>query len=333
MLPIALDAMGGDHAPDEIVRGGVEACNRDGLKVILVGNPTAINRCLHCQHPGLSIVPASQTIGFEESPTKAVMSKPDSSIMVGLRLVKEGKASAFVSAGSTGAIVCAAFFVLGTIEGVERPALSLIYHTPSGPSLLLDVGANADCRPEFLLQFAYLGSLYMKNVLGIAEPSIGLLNNGEEPGKGNKLVRESYKLLQSSSLNFIGNVEGKDLFKGLARVVVTDGFTGNVVLKASEGFGEALFEQFVRQLKDGLKYRWAGFLLAPLLRSFKRRVDYSEHGGAPLLGVKGNVIVAHGRSRAQAIRNALKLASRMVEQGLPQALERGGLDVSAGISR
>jgi len=333
MLSIALDAMGGDHAPDEIVKGAVEASARYGIEVVLVGDPEAIERHLPRSRPRPSVVPASQTIGFEESPAKAVLNKPDSSIMVGLRLVKEGKAAAFVSAGSTGAVVCAALFLLGTIEGIERPALCLIYSTPSGPSLLLDIGANADCRPEFLLQFAYLGSLYMKNVLGIPNPTVGILSNGEEAGKGNRLVRESYKLLKSSPLNFLGNVEGKDLFRGTARVVVTDGFTGNVVLKANEGFGEALFEQFAGQLKDGLKYRWAAFLLAPLLRAFKRRVDYSEYGGAPLLGVRGNVVVAHGRSRAPAIGNALRLACRMVEQGLPQALEGGGLNVSAGIGR
>jgi glycerol-3-phosphate acyltransferase PlsX len=206
------------------------------------------------------------------------------------------------------------------MRGVDRPALGLLYHTLSGRAILLDIGANTDCRPEFLLQFAHLGKLYMQRVLNIPKPRIALLSTGEEEGKGSKLVRQGYQLLKEKEGNFIGNIEGKDLFQGMAEVVVTDGFTGNVLLKASEGLGEAFLAQIARPFQKDLKYSLVSLLLSPVIRAFKKRLDYNEYGGVPLLGVKGNVIIAHGRSKAKAIRSALRLANQMVEQKMPSLL-------------
>ncbi|MEK7848590.1 MAG: phosphate acyltransferase PlsX, partial [Chloroflexota bacterium] len=287
MKPIALDAMGGDHAPQEIVLGAVAAA-REGRAVALVGRAEAV--VPHLKATGyrgdlISLIDAPEVGESHEPPLKAIRSKPQSSIAVGVGLVKDGAAAAFVSAGSTGAVVATALLLLGKMEGVDRPALGILYGTRNGTALLLDVGANADCRPEFLAQFAHLGNLYMERVLGRARPRIGLLNNGEEEGKGNQLTRNSYALLKESPLNFVGNVEAKDIFLGVADVVVTDGFTGNMVLKANEGFGENLFWHLSNTLQSGLHLRLLGLLLRPTLGTFKRKVDYSEYGGAPLLGV------------------------------------------------
>ncbi|MEK7281731.1 MAG: phosphate acyltransferase PlsX [Chloroflexota bacterium] len=325
MLPIALDAMGGDHAPQEIVQGAVAAVQEAGLNVLLVGRQEEMEACLSSPlPPRLTLVHAPDVIGFDESPTQAVQQKPLSSISVGLRLVAEGNASAFVSAGATGAVLSGAFLQLGTLEGIERPALSVYYSIPGGgPCLLLDVGANADCRPSFLLQFARLGCRYMERVQGIQRPTVGLLSNGTEEGKGSRLVKESYALLQQSELNFVGNAEGTDLYTGHVQVMVTDGFTGNVLLKATEGLAETLLGQLAQVVKNGLKYPEAKSFMATTLEAFKQRMDYSEYGGAVLLGVRGNVVVAHGRSRARAVGNALRLAQQMVVQGMPQTLIGG----------
>jgi len=322
---IALDAMGGDHAPGEVVKGALEASGEDGMELLLVGPREALTPCLSGRSNGLTIVPASQVIDPRAPPVQAVQARPDSSMMVGMRLLKAGEAQAFVSAGPTGALLASALLVLGRLPGVARPALGVLYNTPSGPALILDVGANPDCRPLFLLHFAQLGHRYMQGVWGVKEPRIGLLSNGEEEGKGNRLVREAYPLLQGSGLNFIGNVEGKDLFSGLAQVVVTDGFTGNVLLKGNEGFGEAIFRELGRTLRGRLLLRPLGLLLRPVLQELRRKIDYNEFGGAPLLGVRGYVFAAHGRSRARAFKNALLLARRSVGQGqLESLLEVGG---------
>lgn len=318
--PIALDAMGGDYAPSEIIKGAIEAVKKDKLNILLVGNESVIRPHLSFYYPDISIVHAPEVIDFQEMPVKAIRQKPNSSIVVGIKLLKEGEVSAFVSAGATGAIVSASLFILGRIEGIERPALGLPYRTLSGPAILLDIGANSDCRPEFLLQFAYLGKIYMQRVLNIPQPRIAILNIGEEEGKGNKLVRESFKLLKENEPYFIGNIEGKDIFAGKAEVIVTDGFTGNVLLKAGEGFGEAFLLSLYRFLRKDLKLGFLSLLFSPAIKSFKKQLDYNEYGGAPLLGVKGNVIIAHGRSKARAIRSALNLAQRMIDQGMPSIL-------------
>jgi len=311
--------MGGDHAPGEIVRGALQA-RAEGVGVVLVGREADISPYLPANREGLSLVPASDVIGSHEPPVEALRLKPQSSIRVGLELVKKGEAQAFVSAGSTGAVVAAAILVLGNLPGVERPALGLSYATPSGPAILVDVGANADCRPQFLLQFARLGARYMERVWGIASPRVALLSSGEEEEKGNRLVRETYGLLKKSGLNFTGSVEGNDLLRGVAEVVVADGFTGNVLIKATEGFGEAIYGELRRALTSRFYFRPLALLLRLALKEVVRKMDYNEYGGAPLLGVQGNVFVAHGRSKALAIKNALLLAHRVVSQGVLEAL-------------
>jgi glycerol-3-phosphate acyltransferase PlsX len=311
--------MGGDNAPRETVRGALEA-REEGVGVVLVGREADVSPHLPANLDGLSLVQASQVIDSHEPPVKAVRLKPHSSIRVGLGLVKSGEAQAFVSAGSTGAVVAGALLVLGRLPGLERPALGLPYATPSGPAILLDVGANADCRPLFLLQFGHLGARYMQRVWGIASPRIALLSSGEEEEKGNRLVRETYSLLKKSGLNFTGNLEGKDLLRGLAEVVVSDGFTGNVILKATEGFGEAIYDELRNALTRRVYLRPLALLLRPALKEVVRKMDYNEYGGAPLLGVQGNVFVAHGRSKALAIKNALLLAHRVVSQEVLETL-------------
>lgn len=302
-LPIAVDAMGGDYAPGDVVRGAVGAA-RDGVPVVLVGQAEAVRPLLHEMDCELPVVPASQVIDFHESPAQAVQEKPDSSIVVGVALVKQGKASAFVSAGHSGAVVAASLFILGRQEGIERPALGVLYPTPNGRSVLfLDVGATVDPRPQHLVQFAWLGSAYMEKTIGVSRPRIGLMSNGEEESKGSRLVKEAHQLLKEAGLNFVGNVEGGDILRDKADVIVTDGFTGNVVLKAGEGFGEVVIQQVGKALSKRRRFHAA-------LRLFYRAVDYSEFGGAPLLGVNGNIVVAHGRSHAPAIENAIKVAQR-----------------------
>ncbi|MBI4289543.1 MAG: phosphate acyltransferase PlsX [Chloroflexi bacterium] len=322
-MKIAIDAMGGDHAPGEIIKGAVEAAREYGIEVVLVGQKGAIQPRLDA-FKGLdsrvSIVDAPEVVGFDEHPAQAVRTKQGSSIVVGMKLLRTKGVSAFVSAGHTGAMVCAALLVLGKLPGIQRPALGALIKTQSSPVLLLDIGANADCRPAYLVQFGYLGTIYMNRVWGVANPRVGLLSNGEEEIKGNVLVRSTHQVLKQAKLNFVGNVEGRDIHRQVADVIVTDGFTGNVALKASEGMAEVIVGALTRVLKSKVQYRMAGLLLRPALRAVGKQVDYSEYGGAPLLGVRGNVVVAHGRSQAKAIKNAIRLAKQTVDQGLPQAM-------------
>ena len=324
---ITVDAAGGEYAPREIIKGAVKAIEEYKVDVALVGRRTILQMLArrYLKKPGLTIVEASQVIEPCEPPMKAVRSKPDSSIVVGINLVKEGAASAFVSAGNSGAVMGAALLNLGKIEGVERSAIgSFINIIPSAPTLLIDAGANVDCRPEHLVWFAHLGSVYVREILGISSPRVGLLNNGEEETKGNRLVQQSYQLLKKTKLNFVGNVEGQDILKKAADVIVADGFTGNIVLKTIEGMsdnwlyslGQAgqIFSKAYRLPAQAL-HRDIG------MDSWAKRLDYQEHGGACLLGVKGNVIMAHGRSQAKAIKNAIGLAKRTVERGIAQIIK------------
>jgi len=317
---IAVDANGGEYAPREIVKGAIKAAQEYEVDIALVGRKPILHVLAshYSKKPGVTIVDASQVIELHEPPIKAIRSKKDSSIVVGINLVRDGTASAFVSAGNTGAIVCAALFNLGKTDGTERPALgSIINITPSAPALLIDAGANADCRPSYLLQFAQLGSIYAKRVLDIDSPRVGLLSTGEEETKGNRLIQESYKLLQKANLNFIGNVEGQDLSKRKADVIVTDGFTGNIVIKTIEGLSDT-FLSSMRQVGQ----TFSSALLRDIgLGSLARRIDYQEYGGACLLGVNGNVIIAHGRSQAKAIKNAIGLAKRTADQGIWQIIK------------
>ena len=318
MIKIALDAMGGDHAPREVVRGAAKALREHELELVLVGPGDILPRELKkykSDRSRISIYEANDVVTMEDNPTSAMRRKKDSSIAAGMNLLHSGQVSAFVSAGNTGAIVMTALLTLGKQEGIERPALGIALPAPSGTVLFLDVGANADCRPSFLLQFAYMGSVCVKRALGIDNPRVGLLSSGEEEGKGNKLVREAHQLLKESELNFIGNVESKDVHKGIADVVVTDGFTGNVVVKAAEGMGEIFLSLSKLRATDHRYRRSVSLLLRPALKAAEGRLlDFSGHGVALLLGVKGSVIVAHGRSEADGIRRAIAVAKQVVEQ-------------------
>ncbi len=336
-MRIVVDAMGGDHAPSVVVAGALAEARERGTEIILVGVEEQIRAELarHGDVTGLPIevVHASEVVEMAEH-TMAVKAKRDSSMMVGMRLVKEGRAAAFASAGNSGAVMAAALFVLGRIPGVERPALGSIYPAAPVPCLLLDIGANADCKPEYLLQFAIMGQAYARVIFGLAEPTVGIVSNGEEPDKGSMLIRETYPLLQKSGLKFVGNVEGKDIGRGMANVVVTDGLTGNVIVKLTEGvvafLGRMLKQEFTGGLRNkiGLALTIPGLILAlpglallyPSLRGLRKRVDWREIGGAPLLGVNGVVVIGHGRSDARAIQCMIRMAEKSVEQNLVSAI-------------
>jgi len=329
-MKIVLDAMGGDHAPPVAVEGGVWAAREYGIEVILVGREEDVQRELaRYDTSGLSlpIVHASQVIEMEEHPAAAVKAKQDSSMVVGMGLIKRGEADAFVSAGNSGGVMAAALFSLGRIRGIKRPALSTVYPTTPGLCFMLDVGANTDCKPEYLFQFAYMGVAYAERVLGIANPRVGIVSNGEEEGKGSILVQEAYQLLKKSGLNFIGNVEGKDIPAGMADVVVTDGFTGNVIGKLSEGLAASLLSVIKEEIKKSPIATVGALLSRPAFDKVKKRLDYAEFGGAPLLGVDGVVIVAHGRSNAKAIKNAVRVAKQAVEGGMLAAIKEGLQDL------
>jgi phosphate acyltransferase len=317
-MNIAVDAAGGDYAPSEIIKGAVLASEESDIEITLVGQKSLIHvsggKAL--KNSRINIVDASQVIEPDEHPMKAVISKPDSSIVVGINLLKEGKAQAFVSAGNTGALFGAAFLKLGIVEGVERPAICAILDiTETTPVVLVDAGANADCKPHYLLQFAEMGTVFAKRVIGIENPRIGLLSNGVEETKGSRLVVEAHELLKNSGLNFIGNIEANDMPKGKADVIVTDGFTGNIVLKSWEGFGDTIqnFKQLWRGVYKTYHVHGSALLNSVGLDSWAKKLDFQEYGGACLLGVKGNVVKAHGRSRSHAIKNAINLARQTTE--------------------
>ncbi|MFQ5997568.1 MAG: phosphate acyltransferase PlsX [Dehalococcoidales bacterium] len=325
---IAVDASGGDYAPHEIVKGAVKAAQEYGVEVALVGRKKVLHVLAgrYLQKHGITIVKASQRIEPDEPPMKAIRSKPESSIVVGVNLVKEGKAAAFVSAGNTGAVLGAALFSLGKTKGIERPAIACIMDiTPSTPVLLIDAGANVDCRPSHLVQFAQMGAIYSQSVLGITSPRVGLLSVGEEETKGNQLVQESYQLLKkASNLNFVGNIEGHDILKVNADVVVTDGFTGNIVLKTIEGLSDTFLgsvRQIGQVISSAYHFRGRDLLRDVGLGSWVNRIDYREYGGACLLGVNGNIIIAHGRSQAKTIKNAIGIARHMAEQAISQVIK------------
>ena len=326
---VALDGMGGDRAPRETVEGAVLASRELGMEVALVGPPDTLHQELerHGATPsGIEIVAASDAIAMDESPVQAVRQKKDASINVAMSLVKEGRADAIVSAGNTGAVMASALLKLGRVRGIERPALGTIAPYTETGVLVLDVGANADCKPSYLEQFAQMGAIYMERVHGIERPRVGLFNIGEEPTKGSELTQEVFARLEQSNLNFVGNVEPDRLRHGVADVVVTDGFTGNIAVKSTEGAAEFIFSQLRAAIGSRLQYRLAAFVLRPALLKMRRGMDYGEYGGAPLLGVEGVVIVAHGRADAQAIKSALRAAreaaSSGVLEGLRQALGR-----------
>ena len=301
-MRIALDAMGGDNAPAITVKGALEAAEDYDVEVILVGDEQAVNGELakhNAEKSNTSIVHASEVVKMGESPAVALKRK-NTSIAVATALIKDGKADALVTAGDTGSAMALAFFTLGNLSGVSRPAIAVPIPTRSSICILIDGGANMSCKPTNLLQFAIMGKVYAENILQIPSPKVSLLNVGEEEGKGNKLAKEAYKMLKGTHLNFVGNIEGKDIFDGGVDVVVCDGFTGNVSMKIVEGLAEALFSLFENSEK------------ATLIETIKRKFDYSEYGGAPLLGINGTCIISHGRSSKNAIKNAIRVASELV---------------------
>jgi glycerol-3-phosphate acyltransferase PlsX len=307
--------MGGDLAPAEIVKGAATAARELGIDVSLVGVPAAVQPLLD-PHVHLRFVPASQVIGMDEHPAAAIRAKPDSSMSVCARLCKEGRADGWVSAGSSGAILAAALFIQGRIRGVDRPALGSVIPTRNGNAYFLDVGANVDSRPEFLSQFAQMGAVYAEQMMGRKEPRIGLLSNGEEPSKGDELVREVHKRLSRGVPGFIGNVEGKDIFAGKADVIVADGFVGNVAIKMAEATAEFIFSALRDEVPRGVGGKLGGLLIRPNVRRIRDRLDWREFGGAPLLGIDGVAVVAHGRSDAKAMRNAIRVSKEAVESDL-----------------
>src|SRR6195256_962734 len=314
-MRIAVDAMGGDHAPEQVVLGAAQAALEYDLDISLVGLPASVHPLLD-SHPRLQLVPCTQMIAMDEHPAQAVRSKPDSSMTVCARMCKERRADGWMSAGNSGAIMAAALFIQGRIRGVDRPARGSIVPTQTGFTYFLDVGANVDSKPEYLVQFASMGAVYAREMLGRANPRVGLLSNGEEEGKGDELVRETAKRLKVSLKGFVGNVEPKDIYGARADVIVADGFVGNVAIKMAEATAEFLFRNLRDEIPKTMRGKLGGLLIRPGVRQLRARIDWREFGGAPLLGIDGVAVVAHGRSDARAIKNAIRVTREAVENQL-----------------
>jgi glycerol-3-phosphate acyltransferase PlsX len=329
-MKIVIDAMGGDYAPNAIIEGTVRAVEEFSVETILVGPKETIGRALNsnflfnklekAKRDKITIQDASEIIEMHEPAATSVRRKRNSSIVVGMKLLEEKQADAFVSAGNTGAVVCAATLGLRLLSGIERPGIGIIVPTLKDASLIIDVGANIDPKPVHLLQYGIMGDAYLRYIFARQNPTIGLLNIGEEETKGTEFVKETYNLLEQSHLNFIGNIEAKDIYKGKADVIICDGFVGNVTLKVSEGVAEAFSEFLRRELAQSAFARLGVLFMRPSFRKFKKKVDYAEYGGAPLLGVDGTVIIGHGRSSSNAIKNAIRVAKEEVERGVNEKI-------------
>ncbi len=318
-MKIILDGMGGDNAPEEIVKGAVAAAGEIEDEIIIVGDPNAIEKQLKkCKYKGnkISIRPASEVITMEDSPVKAIRHKKDSSLVVGLNMLRDGEGDMFVSAGNTGALIVGSRLLLGRIRGIDRPALASIYPDMTGgePCLLVDAGASSESKARNMLEYGLMGSIYVEKVWGRERPRVGLVNLGAEEGKGTSVTKDAYQMLAASKLNFIGNVEGRDVPKGVCDVIVCDGFTGNVILKLTEGVSLSIFKLIKNTLKSNVKAMVGGALVKSKLNGLKDEFDYEEYGGAPVLGVSGPVIKMHGSSTARAVRSA-------IIRGLPYARE------------
>ncbi len=320
---IALDAMGGDHAPAEIVAGALLARKELGVDVALVGAKAVIEAELARQGEAATafqIIHASEAIGMDEHPAQAVRAKKDASINVAMDMVKRGVASGVISAGNTGAVMASALVTLGRIHGIERPALGTIAPFTDRGVLVLDVGANADVKPSYMVQFAQMGAMYAERVMGIKNPRVGLLNIGAEDTKGNELVLDVHARLRTAPINFVGNIEGGDLHKNVVDVLVTDGFTGNVAMKVTEGAAEFIFRELRANLTSKLRYKLAAMVLRPALLKMRDRMDPGTYGGIPLLGVNGFVLIAHGNSNARAIKNAIHFAHEGAQSGMVDSI-------------
>ena len=321
-MKIAVDAMGGDNAPEVVVQGAFQAAKEWGIDVTFVGNQNAIEATL----PGgeerthIHVHHCEDMVLMDEAPLKAVRSKRDASVRVAFDLVKKGVVDAVVSAGNSGATLAAAIFTLGRIEGIERPALPGIFPVEKGKVILIDVGANVDCRPLHLFQFGVMADAFARSSLGMVNPRLGLLSIGEEGGKGNEQVRSAHDLFRDSPLNFVGNVEGRDIFSGQVQIVVCDGFVGNVVLKLSEGLAEGMIRMLKEEMTDSLSGKLCLLLSRGIFEGFMQRVDYAEYGGAPILGIKGVGIVCHGGSSVKAIKNAVKMAHDFAKENIQDKL-------------
>jgi len=322
-MKVAVDAMGGDFGPKVTVEGAIKASQELDIEILLVGSETRVRRefdRLDSPNANVTIVNASEEISMSEG-ILSFRKKKKSSIRIGAQLLKEKKADAFVSTGNTAAIVYISNKVLGALKGVERPALSLLVPTLSGPTLLIDVGANVNCQPHHLEQFAVMGRIFMESILGLKEPRIALMSVGEERTKGNDLTREVYALLMESSMNFIGNVEGKDIYSGKADVIVSDGFTGNIALKVSEGVVDTMFNMARTEIMKNLFAKIGFLLMKRNLKKLYKKVDYSEYGGAQLLGINGVCIIGHGRSNVVAVKNAIKMAKDFVKNKVQEKIQ------------
>ncbi|MGE4546139.1 MAG: phosphate acyltransferase PlsX [Desulfurella sp.] len=333
MKPIAVDAFGGDHAPKEVVLGAFLAAKEFDLDIVLVGKKGEIEKNIEVIAKDFSSN-TTQKITIEDAPNAVTMfdkpsvaiRKRNSSMHIGMELVKNKKAGAFISAGNSGAVMAIAMVVLGKLKGISRPAIGALLPTVNSSVLLLDAGANVDCKPIHLLEFSIMGSVYIKNMLGVQKPKVGLISNGSEPGKGNSLVLKAYDLIKSSTLNFCGNIEGNEIFSDKVDVAVCDGFVGNIILKTSESVPNIIGEFLKAQISKSLIYKIGYLLSKPAFRMLKKKTDYAEFGGAPLLGVNGACIISHGRSKAYAIKNAIlkaaKFASLDVNLKIEEAIEK-----------
>lgn len=334
-MNIMIDGMGGDHAPEEIVKGAVQAAKEISGTVSIIGREERINECLQALNwngDNIEVVNATEVISNNESPAMAVRKKKDSSISKGMRMLKEGEVDAFISGGSTGALLSAGLLILGRIRGIKRPAIAAFFPKigMNDTSLILDCGANAESRPEYLLQYGIMGSIFVEKVKGIENPEVMLLNVGAEEEKGDPLHKESFELLRNADINFKGNCEGRDVPFGCCDVVVTDGFSGNVFLKSSEGVALAVMKRIKQKMTDGLAAKAGALLSYNKLKEIKKEFDYSEEGGAPILGLKGPVLKIHGSSKANAVYNAILKAVPYVEQDVTALIENAITEKSSG---
>ncbi len=318
---IGIDISGGDYAPLEVIKGAVLAKEETDQELVLIGKQDVIKERLGAGASDFTIVDAPEEIEMAEAPVSAVRRKKNSSIVIGCKLLKQKEIDAFVSCGNTGAVVCASTLILKLIEGVERPGIALLIPTQTGRSLLIDAGANIDCKPLHLLQYGVMASVYCEAVLGKSNSTVGLLNIGEEASKGLEVIKKTHKLFESSSLNFCGNIEAKNILSGVSDCIVCDGFVGNVALKVLEGGIETLGRLFMKFMNQSFVGRIGLLLAKKNLKNLKKNIDYAEHGGAPLLGVDGVVIVSHGRSNAKAVKNAIKVAERELKQKLNEKIK------------
>ncbi|NMB58025.1 MAG: phosphate acyltransferase PlsX [Chloroflexi bacterium] len=334
-MTLVLDAMGSDQYPDPEIRAAIDFSNQFGEEILLVGNEEVVKPKLDAAAGDKSkvrLVHAPDILEMWDKPVENAKKKPDNSMAVGLKLVKSGEGQAFISAGNTGGIMFNALRVLGRLPGVQRPALTALFPVKGGHCVVLDIGANADCRPEFMVQFAIMGSIYAEKTLKLSNPRVGLLSNGEEAGKGNQLIKDTYHLLESCGINYIGNVESKEVFSGQTDVVVTDGFTGNIFLKSSEAVAKLITDTLKEELMSSLQTKIGALLAKPAFKAIKKMMDPGETGAAPLLGIDGLVFVGHGRSDSRALTSALKVAYNSVQADLLSSLRDGIQDKLSAIS-